>query len=64
MDSMLVKRALLIYIFDCFAEIMVIIYFAFPALSLAYQVNVAQNLHKQKGNLQMQIFMLFQFIIV
>ena len=48
MDSMLVKRALLIYVFDCFAEIMVI-YFAFPALSLAYQVNVAQNLHKQKG---------------
>jgi len=45
---MLVKRALLIYTFDCFAEIMVIIYFTFPALSMAFQVNVAQNLHEHK----------------
>ena len=42
-------RALLLYTFDCFAEIMVIVYFPFPALSTAYQVNVAQNLDEQQG---------------
>jgi hypothetical protein len=42
---------LLIETFDCFAEIMLITYFVFPALSTAYQVTVAQNLHEQKEQL-------------
>jgi hypothetical protein len=37
---------------------MVIIYFAFPTLSMAYQVNVAQNLHEQKGTYSADIYVI------
>jgi len=47
---MLVKESL-VDIHIWFAETMVVIYFAFPALRMVYHVNVAQNLHNKKKQL-------------